>query len=114
MSTFTATRADIAARLSTVPGVKGYTKRPTVWSPGDALVLVERIDHTLGVVWQPTWRIILMLSGDEGVAIDQLDTLFPAVCEAIQPVVYADSATPELIPTEGGPMTAVVIIARSE
>lgn len=114
MSTFTATRAAIAAALSSVDGVTGYVKRPTVLTPGDAVVYVESLDHMLGVVWQATWRIVLFLSADEGVAIEQLDTLFPGVCEALQPVVFPDSATPQLVTTEGGDMTAVVIIARSE
>lgn len=111
---FTATRQTIADALSSVDGVTGYISRPTVWSSGDALVLVQRIDHILGVAYQATWRIVLMLSGDEGVAIDQLDALFPAVCEALNPVAFVDSATPELVNTDAGPMTGVVIIARSE
>lgn len=110
----TETRAEIAAALSTVDGVTGYTKRPSVWSPGDAIVLVEQIDHVLGVAWQATWRIVLLMSGDEGVAIEQLDELLPLITDALQPIVYIDTATPEAVSTEGGDMTAVVIIARSE
>jgi hypothetical protein len=114
MSTFTATRTAIADALSTVPGVTGYVKRPTIWSAGDAIVLVEQIDHVLGVAYQATWRIVLLLSGDEGVAIEQLDTWFPPVCEALNPIVFVDSVHPEAVTTQGGDMTAAIIIARSE
>ncbi|GAA2817454.1 hypothetical protein [Kribbella solani] len=111
---FVESRAAIAEALSTVEGVTGYPKRPTTWTPGDAIVLVEQIDHTLGVAWQVTWRIVLLLSGDEGVAIEQLDELLPLITDALQPLVYVDTATPEAVQTEGGDMTAVVILARSE
>lgn len=111
---FTATRTAIADALSTIDGVTGYAKRPTIWSSGDAIVLVDRIDHVLGVAYQATWRIVLLLSGDEGLAIDQLDELFPAVCEALNPIAFVDSATPEAVSVEGQNMTAVIILARSE
>lgn len=109
-----ATRTAIADALSTVPGVTGYARRPAVWVAGDAVVLVERLDHTLGVAWQATWRIVLLLSGDEGVSMEQLDELLPVISAALQPVVYVDSATPELISTDSGDMTGVIFQARSE
>lgn len=111
---FSTTRTSLAAALSTVAGVTGYTKKPSVWSPGDALVLVERIDSVQGVAWQCTWRIVLMLPGDQGAAIEQFDDLFPEICEAVRHEVFVDSATPQEVATDNGPMTGVVILARSE
>ncbi|GAB3817464.1 hypothetical protein [Kribbella italica] len=109
-----ATRTAIAAALSAVDGVTGYVARPTVWGSGDAVVFLDRLEKVEGVITQATWRIVLLLSGDEGVAIDQLDTLFDPIIEATRSEIFIDSASPELIPSEGGPMTAIVFLARSE
>jgi hypothetical protein len=108
------TRASIADHLSMVPGVRGYKERPKVLKVGDAWPLVDELTKVEGVAWQTTWRIGVVVGTDVGTATDKFDTLIPAIADALQPVVFVDSATPLRIPIEGGELYGAELIARSE
>jgi hypothetical protein len=65
-------------------------------------------------VFETTWRVAIVLSGDVGTATDQFDSLIPQVCDALQAELFVDSARPLTIPTEAGSLYGVEIIGRSE
>ncbi|GAB3812099.1 hypothetical protein [Kribbella italica] len=108
------TRKSIADALSTVPGIKGYAKKPKVTKAGDAWPLINELTRGPALVFQTTWRIAVTIGSDEGSAIDKFDTLIPEVTQALQEVVYVDSARPIAVPTEAGDLYGVELIARSE
>ena len=111
---FEATREELAAQLSTVEGVKGYAKRPTILTPGDAWPLLGSIGDRSGAAFQVTWRVIVILGKDEAAAIDKAEALLPELFEAIDPVAYVDGGQPFAVPTQGGELFALEITARSE
>jgi hypothetical protein len=112
--TFTATRLALKDALTTVPGVTGYEHRPNVLKTGDAFALLESADRGPGQAFSATWRVVVILGGDEYPAQEKLDLLLPSLVEAIDPVAYVDQATPAIFQTSGGDLFAVHITARSE
>lgn len=108
------TRQAIAEALSTVDGVTGYAKRPTVLGEGVAWPLVQRLDRGPGQAFQTTWRVIVLLSGDELTAYDQLDEFAVTVPDALRAVLYVDSITPYAITTDAGDLFGFELTARSE
>lgn len=107
-------RATIAAALSTVDGITGYAKRPEVLGEGVGWALVQRLDRGPGQAFMTTWRVIVLLSGDESTAYDQLDGFAVAVPPALQEVLYVDSITPYAMQTDAGDLFGFQLIARSE
>lgn len=107
-------RASIAAALSTVEGLEGHAKRPDVLGAGVAYPLVDTLLRGPGSAFQTRWRVLVILGGDEFDAMDQLDALVPAVCDAVSEVLYVDSVRPIAVPTEAGDLFAAEFIARSE
>lgn len=108
------TRQTIAAAVSTVDGLHGHENRPTAPAAGDAWALVAELNRGPAKVFETTWRVAIVLSGDVGTATDQFDTLIPQVCDALSAELYVDSARPLTIPTEAGSLYGVEIIGRSE
>jgi hypothetical protein len=111
---FTATRVALAAALSTVPGIVGYEHRPSLLKGGDAFALLEVAERGPGHMFSATWRVVVILGGDEYASQEKLDLLLPDLVQAIDPVAFVDSAAPALYKTEGGDLFAVDIQARSE
>lgn len=107
-------RQTIADALSAVAGITGYAKRPEVLVEGVAWALVQSLARGPGQAFQTTWRVIVLLSGDESAAYDQLDDFVVAVPEALRAVLYVDSITPYAIPTDAGDLFGFQLIARSE
>jgi hypothetical protein len=91
---FAETRDSIAAALSTADGVTGYPVRPTTIKAGAAWPLLSTVDHGPGAAFSATWRVIVILPGDEVTAIDQTDALLPGLVEALSPVLFVDRAEP--------------------
>ena len=110
------TRQSIAAAISTVDGITGYTERPTAPQAGDAWPLVRELTRPPEApsVWQTTWAIAVCIGADVGTATDQFDELIPRVVDALVAEVYVDAARPLTIQTEAGPLYGVEITARSE
>jgi hypothetical protein len=111
---FTATRAALAAALSTVPGIVGYTHRPNLVKAGDAFVFFESADRGPGRAFSATWRVAVLLGGDEYASQEKFDLLLPDLVQALDPVAFVDQAVPALYRTDAGELFAVDIIARSE
>lgn len=109
-----ATRASIAAAVNTVPGVKGYARRPAAPKVGDAYPIIGSFDRGRGLSFSRTWRLILWLGQDERQAETKLDQLLEPIAVALQPVAHVDAAIPFIVKTEGGDVFAVEFTARSE
>lgn len=112
--TFTATRASLAAVLTTVPGITGYVHRPNLLKAGDAFAMLTSADRGPGDAFSATWSVVVILGGDEYAVQEKLDLLLPDLVQAIDPVAFVDQATPAIYKTEAGDMFGVDITARSE
>lgn len=107
-------RAALAARLSTVTGVRGYEFRPATAKAGAAWPLLDNLERGPGTAFAGVWRVMLALGGDEKTAQDKLDALLPQVTAALDPVAYVESARPVVVTTSAGDMFAAEIRVRSE
>lgn len=108
------TRQTIADALSTLDGITGYPKRPDVLGEGVAWPLVRALNRGPGQAFQTTWRVIVLLSGDEDTAYDQLDGFVVTVPAALIELLYVDTITPTAITTDAGDLFGFELIARSE
>lgn len=113
--TFGTTRAEIAAALSTVPGVTGYVKRPNVVKAGSAWPLFQNAERGPGLSFLANWRVVVALGGDEADATEKLDELLVQIAVALDPVAFVGpAATPIQITTNAGDLYGIEILARSE
>lgn len=114
MSTVSTDRAAIAAALSTVDGVHGYTYPPTAPCPGDGWATLPSFARQDGIVWRPSWTVVVVLPSDERAASTWLDQHFDAIVAALQAgPVYPDSAQPALMQTGVGDRYVLEITCRS-
>lgn len=97
-------RAAIAAALSTVPKVKGYSYRPTTRKIGDAWPLIDGINRYQGLMFIPAWKVVMWLGQDEKKADEFLELVAVPVARALQSadVLYVNSIQPVILPTEAG------------
>jgi hypothetical protein len=108
------TRARIVTALSTVANVTGHPYPPAIMKAGDGWPLLASLDSGPGQSWQATWRILIVLGGTERDAIDKIDALTPALFDALDPILFIDSASPVTISTSAGDLPGLQINARSE
>lgn len=109
-----ATRAAIAAALSTVSGVTGYPRRPTVFKGGDGWPQWGGSERDAGQSWIETWRVLVILPSGEQSADVFADTHQFALINALRPVLFIDSFAPVNVPGEAGEFLALLIIGRCE
>lgn len=107
-------RAEIVTALNTVSGVKGYANRPTALKPGDAWPLLPSLDLQDGLVWRPTWTVLVVLPQAEKAAAEWLDSHFMAIVSALRVPGFAESAEPINYETSGGDLLVLAITLRSE
>ena len=107
-------RAAIAVQLSTVAGVTGYEYRPAVPRPGDAWPTLPSLELQAGLVWRPTWTVVVFLPQDERTASAWLDAHFTALADALRGGnTFPETAEPALMPTEAGDAYVLEITIRS-
>lgn len=110
------TRAEIAAALDTVPGIRGYLRQPATLKPGAAWPQWAggvRDDETPGFL--ETWRVTVVCDQGSSDAADAfLDSHGDALLAALAPAMFVDSYAPARLDTEAGPLYALVITGRSE
>ena len=107
-------RQTIADALSTVEGITGYAKRPEVLGEGVGWARPQRLTRGPGQAWMTTWSVIVLLTGDEETASDQLDVFAVTLPEALIEVLYVDTITPYALTTDAGDFFGIELIARSE
>jgi hypothetical protein len=66
-------RADLAELLSTVDGVTGHPYKPSAPTSGDAWPRRVEGVREMGLVWRPTWEILVWLPADFRAADDWVD-----------------------------------------
>lgn len=108
------TRADIAAALDTVTGVRGYAYRPPAPRAGDAWPLLGALERAEGLAFYVTWRVLVLLPQDERGASDWLDAHHEALVDALEPIAFVDRVEPVTIAAAGGDQFALQIIMRGE
>lgn len=110
----TGKRAELAAALSTVPGLRGHPYRPGTVQPGDAWSLLSSLERDEGLAFLVTWRVLVVLPGDERAASDRIDELVPLLVDALEPAAFVDTIEPVKIETGAGDMYALQVNVRSE
>lgn len=114
-----ATRANLAAAVSSVGSVeglkiKGHEKRPTSEGPGDSWAIIGGYIPGRGRTVAVQWRLIVILGQDEIRAEKVFAELFWPVADAVRPLAVVDSAAAFMYPTEAGESYAAEFILRSE
>ena len=95
-------RAEIAAALATVPGVRGYAYRPVTPKAGDSWPLLGTLERAAGAVFETVWRGRGFLPQDERAASAWADGHIDALYDALQPVAYVERIEPVTLPLAGG------------
>jgi hypothetical protein len=116
---FGTTRADIATAVTGTWGgvrVVGAARRPGALAPGMAWPLVENVERGPGYAFAVTWNLLVVLSGDEVTAMDQVEALLPPLAAQIEDsgTGYVTGAVPVSVGTQAGELFAVQINFRSE
>lgn len=107
-------RAAIAAALSTVTGVKGYEYRPTSTKPGDGWPMLSLLERAGGRSFTVTWRVLVMLPGDEVAASQWIDAHHEQLVDGLLDVGFVDSIAPVKLDSGAGDQYALQITMRSE
>jgi hypothetical protein len=111
------TRAEIAAALSTVSGVKCSAFRPRSLSKGSSWPQGPALDRVDLINFQQTWQVYIILPTGDEAASRWWDANVQDVINAISPVAYVDRLEPVLVPngdTATDLIPAMLITARSE
>lgn len=114
MSGLVGAREQVAAALSSVPGVTGHVRRPGTARPGDAWPLLGSLVRGPGYTWEITWRVLVLLPGDESAAADWIDATADAVLDALAPWGFVDRMEPVVVGSGDAARFAVEITMRSE
>lgn len=99
----TITRADIAAALETVDGVRGNATPPKTPQPGDAWPIWETTAlTTLGFGLAITWSVyVLLTNADLDQTMAEADPLVEAIASAIAPLGALGPIEPYRVTTNG-------------
>src|SRR5690349_8798305 len=110
-----ATRQAIATALSTVTGVTGYARRPSVLTEGVGWPQWAGSAYAGGHMYTWLWNILIVLpSADDSTADEFADEHEDQLLEALRPVLFIDETKPAKIDTEGGPVYALLLTGRSD
>lgn len=109
------TKQAIAAAVSAVDGVQGYSSRPGVLRPGDAFVRWGGWQRAEGTAFYATFRVVVVLDqGSETTADESAYALADTLEAALRPVMFVDAIEPTILPTEAGDMFSLTITGRTE
>lgn len=101
--TLLSVRQELAAALSTVAGVTGYTDPPTVMAAGGAWPLLTSLstaEYLPAGLFLAQWRVIVVTGGTPEDALTWLDgAAFPLILTALAPHGYVQQAQPVTIAT---------------
>jgi hypothetical protein len=107
-------RDDFATALSTVDGVNGYAKRPKALKVGDAWPLLSSIDRAEGLVFEVTWRVMILLPQEEIAASDWIDSHAADLVVALNPVAIVDQLAPVTTVVNSTDQLALQLTLRRE
>lgn len=110
-------RLRLAAALSNAGGIKGYARRPTVISVGDAWPLWRGMepDGDQQIAFRHTWAIAVVCGNDEDSATAFIDNgRAEEVADVLHAELYVTSIRASTLPAEVGEMYALTITGESE
>jgi hypothetical protein len=112
-------RDAIAAALSTVAGVTGYSYKPVTPKAGDAWPLWAGGERGPGRSFQYTWRVLILLPKDERAASAWIDEHVEALVDAMEgasvddnDVGFVDRLDPVAVTAGGTDQLALQITMR--
>lgn len=105
---------EIAAAVTTVPGVKGHVVRPGAPNVGDAWSLLSTAARMSGTAFLVAWYVRVLVPQDEGAARVWFQERWPALFEALSPVGWVSEFEPIIVPTGAGDMYAFQITIQTE
>lgn len=107
-------RQYLADLLNDIPGVHGMPFRSPAPREGDAWPTLPTLDLDQGLVWRPTWTIVVVLPADERRAATWMDQHLLGILAALRAgTAFPTSAEPALMATSAGEMYVVEITLRS-
>lgn len=107
-------RQALADLLSTAPGVTGHPYPPAAPAAGDAWPRLPSLAREHGLVWRPTWKIIVGLSFDEREASAWVDEHFGDLVAALDAGrCQVDAAEPAVMGTDAGDLLVLEVTLRS-
>lgn len=107
-------RTAIAAAVSTIDGLTGYTKRPDSINVGDVWPRWRGTARGDDRMFVNTWVVVVALPGDEDTADDWVDLYGPALFTALQPLLYITAFDPAVLPMTGTDSLALQITGTTE
>jgi hypothetical protein len=109
-------RAEFVAALTTVDGVTGYAKRPTVPRAGDAWPSWRGAERDDTQQFVHTWSVAVVLPTDETAANDWIDDHAEEIQDALLQggVAYTDGFDPANLGTDQSPVFGLLFSTRSE
>jgi hypothetical protein len=110
----TGQRQKIADALSTVEGVTGHPFRPRTFPAGTAWPLLDRLDRGPAYDFEVTWRVVVILPGDEQRASEWFDEHHEPIADGLQSLGYVERIEPGIVVTEAGDMEAMILTLRKE
>lgn len=110
----TGQRQDIADALSTVEGVSGHPFRPRTMPAGAAWPLLQRLDRGPAYDFEASWRVVVILPGDEQRASEWFDAHHEEIAEALADFGYVGPIEPGLVATDSGDLEAMILTIRRE
>lgn len=107
-------RAEIAAALSSVDDVTGHQYRPRTLPPGTAWPLLQRLDTVQANTFQATWKVVVILPGDEISASKWFDAHHEPIADGLADFGFVDAIEPGLVQTDSGDLEAMFLTVRRE
>lgn len=107
-------RQQIASALSIVPDVRGHSKRPAPPAEGDGWPVLGPLDRQGGTSFTATWRVRIVLPQDEDAASEWIDSHWPDLFYALQPLAHVMRAAPIMLDGGGGQFYALEITMIGE
>lgn len=107
-------REAIAAALDTVDDVKGHPYRPRTLPPGTAWPLIGQLERGPAHDFEATWRIVVVLPGDEIMASKWFDAHHEDVADALADFGHVARIEPGLVQTDAGDLEAMFVTVERE
>jgi hypothetical protein len=107
-------RAELANAISVVEGVTGSEKRPRSIKPGCAWPLLQGLERGSATAFESTWRVVVVLPGNEEKASDWFDEHHEAIAEALEEFGYVERIEPGLVATDAADLEAMILTVRRE
>jgi hypothetical protein len=110
----TGDRQALADALTAVDDVTGHRYRPRTLPPGTAWPLLQGLDRGPAFDFEATWRVVVILPGDEQRASEWFDAHHEQVADALADFGHVDRIEPGLVATDAGDLEAMILTIRRE